>query len=99
MISILDISALLLVLSALFGWVNHRFIHLPHATGLLLMGLLSSLILVGIEAMFPNELLYDELARALRQIDFTQVVMDGMLAFLLFAGAINLSVRLLRSRA
>ena len=99
MISILDISALLLVLSALFGWLNHRFVHLPHATGLLVMGLLASLVLVGVEAMFPEELLYDELAQALRQIDFTQVVMDGMLAFLLFAGAINLNVRLLRSRA
>ncbi|WP_062112288.1 cation:proton antiporter [Aureimonas sp. AU40] len=99
MISILDISALLLVLSALFGWLNHRLIRLPHATGLLVMGLLASLVLVGVEALFPNELLYDELVRALRQIDFTQVVMDGMLAFLLFAGAINLNVRLLRSRA
>ncbi|MBS9722017.1 sodium:proton antiporter [Tianweitania sp. BSSL-BM11] len=99
MISIQDISALLLVLSALFGWINHRFIHLPHATGLLVMGLLASLVLVGIEAVFPEELLYEEIARALRQIDFTQVVMEGMLAFLLFAGAINLNVRLLRSRA
>ncbi|RYG44168.1 sodium:proton antiporter, partial [bacterium] len=46
MISILDITALLLVLSALFGWLNHRFVHLPHATGLLVMGLLASLVLV-----------------------------------------------------
>lgn len=99
MISILDISALLLVLSALFGWLNHRFLRLPHATGLLVMGLLSSLILVGVEALFPDELLYEELVRTLRQIDFTEVVMDGMLAFLLFAGAINLNVRLLRDRA
>ncbi|RIY00835.1 sodium:proton antiporter [Aureimonas flava] len=99
MVSVLDISAMLLVLSALFGWLNHRLIRLPHATGLLVMGLLSSLVLVGIEALFPGELIYDELARALRQIDFTKVVMDGMLAFLLFAGAINLNVRLLRSRA
>ncbi len=49
--------------------------------------------------MFPDELLYNQLARALRQIDFTRVVMDGMLAFLLFAGAINLNLRLLRNRA
>lgn len=97
--SIFDIIALLLVLSALFGWLNHRFVRLPHAVGLLVMGLAASLFLVGVEAMFPDEMLYEELARALRQIDFTQVVMGGMLAFLLFAGAINLNVRLLRSRA
>ncbi|SIR39733.1 sodium/proton antiporter, CPA1 family [Bosea sp. TND4EK4] len=99
LISIFDLSALLLVLSALFGWVNHRFVHLPHATGLLVIGLFASLVLVGIEAMFPDELLYNQLARALRQIDFTRVVMDGMLAFLLFAGAIHLNLRLLRNRA
>ncbi len=99
MISLLDIAALLLVLSAAFGWLNHRFVRLPHATGLLVMGLLASLILLAVEALFPDELLYDELAGTLRQIDFTQVVMDGMLAFLLFAGAINLNLRLLRNRA
>ncbi|WP_102960564.1 cation:proton antiporter [Mangrovicella endophytica] len=99
MISILDIAAILLCLSALFGWLNHRFVGLPHATGLLVIGLLASLVLVGVEALFPEELLYEELARVLHQIDFTRVVMEGMLAFLLFAGAINLNVRLLRHRA
>lgn len=35
----------------------------------------------------------------LRQIDFTALVMDGMLAFLLFAGAINLDLSAMRARA
>lgn len=99
MLSTFDLIALLLVVSALLGWLNHRYVGLPHATGLLVLGLLASLLLVAIEAVFPGEPFYDALSGALRQIDFTAVVMDGMLAFLLFAGAINLSVRLLRDRA
>ena len=39
MISIFDLAALLLTLSALFGWLNHRFLRLPHTIGLLVMGL------------------------------------------------------------
>jgi CPA1 family monovalent cation:H+ antiporter len=99
MTSIFDLVALLLVLSAVFGLVNHRFIGLPHTTGLLVLGLLASLGLVGAQAVFPGEVAYDAFAGTLREIDFTAVVMDGMLAFLLFAGAINVNLRLLRDRA
>lgn len=99
MLSTFELIALLLVVAASLGWLNHRYISLPHATGLLVLGLLASLVLVAIEAVFPGEPIYDALAGALRQIDFTAVVMEGMLAFLLFAGAINLNVRLLRDRA
>jgi CPA1 family monovalent cation:H+ antiporter len=99
LISIFDVIALLLVLSALFGWLNRRFVRLPHTIGLLVMGLVASLLLVALEAAHPNEQLYEQLTQALKQIDFTAVVMNGMLSFLLFAGALNLDFAALRSRA
>lgn len=99
MISIFDLAALLLTLSALFGWLNQRFLRLPHAIGLLLMGLTASLVLVLVEAAFPNEQQHQLLTQVLLQIDFTDVVMNGMLAFLLFAGALNLDMDALRDRA
>ena len=99
MISIFDLIALLLVLSALFGWLNRRFVRLPHAVGLLVMGLVASLLLVAIGALIPHEQFSEQLADALKQIDFTAVVMNGMLAFLLFAGALNLDFAALRDRA
>ena len=99
MISIFDLAALLLTLSALFGWLNRRFLHMPHTIGLLVMGLLASLTLVGLDVAVPGQHLYDELTRVLGQVDFTAVVMDGMLAFLLFAGAMSLDLRALRDRA
>ena len=99
MISIFDLAALLLTLSALFGWVNRRFLRMPHTIGLLVMGLLASLSLVGLDLAFPAQHLYADLTQVLGQVDFTEVVMNGMLAFLLFAGAMSLDLRMLRDRA
>ncbi len=97
--SIFDLIALLLTLSAAFGWINRRFLHMPHSIGLLVMGLMASVLLILVDLAFPAQHLYGELTQTLRQIDFTALVMDGMLAFLLFAGAINLDVRAMRARA
>lgn len=99
MLSLFDLGALLLALSAAFGWVNLRYVRLPHTIGLLVMGLLASLLLVLFELAVPEEQLYEALAAALRQIDFTATVMEGMLAFLLFAGALHVDLDELRGRA
>lgn len=97
--SIFEWTALLLTLSAAFGWLNRRYVRLPHAIGLLAMGLLASLLLLVLGLIFPDEHLQAQLSRTLDQIDFTNVVMNGMLAFLLFAGAINVNLTALRERA
>jgi CPA1 family monovalent cation:H+ antiporter len=47
--SIFDVAAMLLTLAALFGWLNRRFIGLPHTTALLLLGLGTSLLLAAVE--------------------------------------------------
>lgn len=97
--SIFELSALLLSLSAVLGWVNLRFLRMPHTIGLLVMGLAASLLLVLLEVAYPEEQLHDALVAALRQIDFSATVMEGMLAFLLFAGALHVDFGALRSRA
>ncbi|MBL6457822.1 sodium:proton antiporter [Belnapia sp. T6] len=99
MLSLLDLAALLLTLSAGFGWINHRFLRLPSSIGLLGMGLVASLLMVGLDLAFPQEPLHRELTEALRAIDFEKTVMDGLLAFLLFAGALHLDIGALRGRA
>jgi CPA1 family monovalent cation:H+ antiporter len=97
--SIFDITAMLLTLAALFGWLNRRFIGLPHTTGLLLLGLGASLALAAVERAYPGMPFFHVLRDSLQHIDFTDVVMNGMLAFLIFAGALNLDLRELRNRA
>jgi CPA1 family monovalent cation:H+ antiporter len=98
-LSLFELFSLLLATTALFAWVNQRFIRLPHTIGLLLMGLAASLALVGLELLFPAEQLHAELVAILDQVDFSATLLDGMLAFLLFAGALNIDLTALRDRA
>ncbi|MEP7240493.1 MAG: sodium:proton antiporter [Devosia sp.] len=97
--SFFELTATLLTLSATFGWLNHQFLHLPHSVGLLLLGLLSSLLLIVVDLAVPQARLYEQVVASLGQIDFTEIVINGMLAFLLFAGALNVNFSALRSRA
>lgn len=99
MLSIFEMSALLLTLSAVLGWINHKFLPMPHTIGLLTMSVMASLILVAIDAILPDRHLFEPLTKTLLQIDFTSVVMNGMLAFLLFAGALHVNLGTLISRA
>jgi CPA1 family monovalent cation:H+ antiporter len=97
--SLFDLTAILLTLSALFGWLNHKFLPMPHTIGLLVMSVAASLVLVAVDVVLPGAHLYDPLTAALLQIDFSAVVMSGMLAFLVFAGALHVDLGRLRSRA
>ena len=58
MISTFDLAALLLTLSAAFGWLNRRYIRLPNNIGLLTMGVGASLSLLLIDVVFPRAQLY-----------------------------------------
>ena len=97
--SLFELGAILLVLTAAFGWINHRLAYLPHTIGLLVMGLGASLVIIGAEAVMPGLLQYEDLAGLVRQVDFQETVLEGMLAFLLFAGALHVDALGLRSRA
>ena len=89
MLSLFEIAALLLVLSAILSWLNRAYFKLPHTIGLLVMALLASFGLLGLEAVMPSVGLTDTLQSALKQIDFNETLMKGMLGFLLFAGALH----------
>ncbi|MGV8833628.1 MAG: cation:proton antiporter [Devosia sp.] len=97
-LSLFDMIAVLLVLTAAFGWINHVVLKLPQTIGLLVMALLASLVLIGVELAFPQLALYDDAVALLQQVDFESTVLDGMLAFLLFAGALHVDFNAMRSR-
>ena len=98
-LSLFEIAALLLGLSALFGWLNHYVVHLPHTIGLVVMALLASVALLGLEAVVPGLGVVRTLQAAIGSIDFYATVMEGMLAFLLFAGALHVDFDYLKSQA
>ena len=87
--SIFSIGAILVGLSALFGFFNHRFLHLPHTIGLVVIALLASLSIIGLNLILPSAQIGQRVTDVLRQIDFNETLMHGMLSFLMFAGALH----------
>lgn len=77
------------MLAAVLGYINHRFLGLPSSIGLTLMGALASLLVIGVDRLLPGSQLSGAVADFLKSIDFHTVLMDGMLSFLLFAGALH----------
>ena len=87
--SIFSIGAILVGLSALFGFINHRFLHLPHTIGLVVIALFASLSIIGLNLIVPSAQIGQRVTDVLRQIDFNETLMHGMLSFLMFAGALH----------
>jgi CPA1 family monovalent cation:H+ antiporter len=85
----LDAAAILIVLAAILGYLNHRFLRLPQSIGLTLMGAVASLIVIGLDYLIPASRLAPIVARFIDGVDFHATLMDGMLSFLLFAGALH----------
>ncbi len=95
--TLFEIIAALITLAALFSYLNHRFLKLPMAIGLMAMGLVTSLGLIGVGHYSPE--LYEFVRRFLDSVNLGQTLMQGMLGFLLFAGALHLNLDdLLRQR-
>lgn len=80
-------AGILVVISALFGYINVRFLKMPITIGLMVITLLFTLIIIAI-AQFDDTLLVQE-KEFIRNIDFETVLLDIMLSFLLFAGALH----------
>lgn len=72
---------------------------MPTNIGLLVLGLGASFLVIALHALFPDAGLHDSLAAIIGQVDFHETVMNGMLAFLLFAAALQVDFRRLRRRA
>jgi len=92
-----DLAAMLVVASALLGWFNHHFMRLPHVIGLTVMGALASIGLLIANAFIPGVTLDDTVARLLEDMNFTSTLLEGMLSFLLFAGALHVDLARLRA--
>lgn len=93
----LEVVATCLVITALLAYVNHRFIGLPTAIGVMVAALLMSLGLVGLDGVGIDYGLRDYEESLLRSIDFSDVLMQGMLSLLLFAGALHVDLSELKA--
>ncbi|MDG6078718.1 sodium:proton antiporter [Erythrobacter litoralis] len=92
-----DIASLLVVASALLGWFNHKVLKLPHVIGLTIMGALAAIVLMLANALVPGITLDNWVADTLQRLNFTETLLQGMLSFLLFAGALHVDLDRLKS--
>jgi monovalent cation:H+ antiporter, CPA1 family len=85
-----ETASILLTLAALFSYVNCRFIRLPTTIGVMLMSLGVSLVIILL-GRFGHPF-RAQAAELMSGIDFNQTLLHGMLAFLLFAGSLQLEL-------
>ena len=85
----LQITSALNVLAGTFAAINAIFFRLPSAIGILIVSLLASLGLLGLDALWPSLHLTAELQRMVVAFDFSDALLEGMLGLLLFAGALH----------
>lgn len=90
-----EIAVICLVLTAVFAYVNHRFVGFPTTIGVMAIALLLSLGLIALDRLGFGSLKAYETAM-LRSIDFSELLMQGMLSLLLFAGALHIDLSALR---
>ncbi|MBA1299600.1 sodium:proton antiporter [Pseudomonas carnis] len=92
----LELVAAFICLTTLLTYVNFRFIGLPPTIGVMVTALLFSLILQGLSVLgYPG--LEERIQQLIGQIDFGDLLMNWMLSFLLFAGALHVNLNDLRS--
>ncbi|GHD57101.1 sodium:proton antiporter [Thalassobaculum fulvum] len=92
MLTPFHVAAILVVLTAAFAALNHHLLRLPASIGLLVVALAASLATMGIDALVPGLGIAGMIRSQVEAIDFDATLMDGMLGFLLFAGALHVDL-------
>ena len=84
-----DVIAILLTLAAVFGYVNFRYIKLPTTIGIMLLGLLFSLLVIVVGKFSPA--ITETAILFVAGIEFNEALLGIMLSYLLFAGALHVN--------
>ncbi len=93
----LDTTAIILAITALFSFLNYRFIKLPTTIGVMVISLAISVVLLALQyAGFDG--VTHQAQTFIQHVDFDEVVMKGMLSLLLFAGALHVNINDLLER-
>ena len=89
-----SVLTIIISISALFAYVNFRYIKLPGTIGIMVMSLISSVLLVALGHFVPS--FSSEIIKMIESIDFHELLMEVMLSFLLFSGAIHINSKSLK---
>jgi CPA1 family monovalent cation:H+ antiporter len=83
--------SILIVLSAGFAYINFRVLKLPNAIGLMFVSLIFSFFILVLGYYFPT--FKESVAIKMENINFSELLLEGMLSFMLFAGAIHIKFK------
>jgi CPA1 family monovalent cation:H+ antiporter len=90
---------ILTVTAAFFAYINHKTLKLPFTIGIMIGGLLASATILLLHTFLPYWGIGNNVLSLLHSIDFPTTLLNGMLSFLLFAGALHVDLGQLRQRA
>ncbi|MGZ5960000.1 MAG: cation:proton antiporter [Rhizomicrobium sp.] len=93
-----ELVAALMTFVALAGWLNVKTLHLPNGVAMLIAGLAAAGLLFALQRLFPEFEGWREVSDYINRIDFVTTVTGYMLAFLLFAGAMQVDLAEMRKR-
>jgi CPA1 family monovalent cation:H+ antiporter len=93
-----ELVAALMTVVALAGWLNVKTLHLPHGVAMLIAGLVAAGTLFVLQWLFPQFEVGRQISDYINHIDFVTTVTGYMLAFLLFAGAMQVDLGEMRRR-
>ena len=88
--SLFALFALVVTVTAVLAYFNARYVRLPQTIGVMVTALGLSLVLIALSRFGLG--IDTWAAAALERIDFDDVLMKGMLSFLLFAGALHVDL-------
>lgn len=77
-------------ISALFSFINYKWLKLPNTIGLMVLSLITVGSLYLFRPLFPN--LFDFFCQLIYDVDFERLLFDVLLSFLLFAGALHVKI-------
>ncbi|MCU0439464.1 MAG: sodium:proton antiporter [Raineya sp.] len=84
---LINLLTLLTVIGAAFAFINVRYFKLPETIGLMVISIIASLIVIVVGHF--EKPVYDYVKNIVNNIDFSKVLFDFMLSFLLFAGSFH----------
>ncbi len=88
--SLFNIISTLLTITAIFSYLNYHYLKLPRTIGLMVITLIMSVGLIGLKSL--GIVLVEQLVLLVKSIDFNKTLLQWMLCFLLFAGALHVNI-------
>ena len=97
--STFDMASLVFIFAALIGIVNERYFRWPRVITLLICALAASLVIMAIGRYFTSFNLEQRAENRIEGAHLPRILLDGVLALLLFAASLHVNLRELKSQA